>query len=44
LLALEAKYGAPPQYTAAIEQIIEYYKKVYIQTYLTVIDMHGIHN
>ena len=30
LLALEAKYGPPPRYTAAIEQIVDYYKQVYI--------------
>ena len=37
LLALEAKYGAPSQYTAAIEQIIEHYKKVCVQRYLIVV-------
>ena len=28
LLELEAQHGAPSQYTPAISQIIEYYKKV----------------
>ena len=28
LLALEAKYGPPPQSIPAIEQIADYYKKV----------------
>ena len=28
LLELEAKYGPPPQHTAAIKQIINYYKQV----------------
>jgi len=28
LLELEAKYGAPPQYTTAIKQVTKYYKKV----------------
>ena len=33
LLALEAKYGPPPQHTAAIEQIVDYYKQVHIDIF-----------
>ena len=28
LLMLEAKFGSPPEHTAAIEDIVDYYKKV----------------
>ena len=40
LLALEAKYGPPPQSTPAIEQIVDYYKQVNLSiklsTYLSI--------
>ena len=35
LLMLEAQYGTPPQYAPAVDELIDYYKKVDNVLYVT---------